>query len=238
MKYILITIVLTSFAHLAFSQDSLRTVTVPRDSLTTNTSIGMSFRGYAPAFGSVINQNPVVEFQQLFAFSKAKFLVIKSVDVVDPESAGNYLFGCVNYSIVSDNKKNIWIAANIVIPEMHYVPKGAPITFFQTGISTKRKSINGGIAFTASKVLSEDAEMVYLIKPSLNIVTRQKAKINIDAWLSNSHWTVGFCWTSPAIELKTGSLYLNFLYNYRDAWSDGNKDVKDGMVDFGISYSL
>jgi len=207
-----------------------------QDTLQTSASIGASLRSYAPITGSLLNENPVIEAIGTFKKKGVRLLIMKSIDPFDLEtSSGNYLFIDTRYTYVSKKMASAWSSVSLFQTDVRFIPKGKPLALFQTNLDYERNRVSIHIGIAGIVPLQKGARWSYLVKSGLVYSTPKNWKVGGTAWLSNTDATAGLAITSPALQLRSGSIKFDGIWNHRLDWTGENLQ---SLLDVGMTYTF
>jgi len=207
-----------------------------QDTLQTSASIGASLRSYAPVTGSLLNENPVIEAIGTFKKKGVRFLIMKSIDPFDLEaSSGNYLFIDTRYTFVSKKEVSVWSSISLFQTDVRFIPKGKPLALFQTNLDYERKRVSIHIGVAGIAPLQKDAQWSYLVKSGLVYSTPKNWEVGGIVWISNTDATGGLAITSPALQLRSGSIKFDGIWNHRLDWTGENLQ---SFLDIGVTYTF
>ncbi|MCI5051222.1 MAG: hypothetical protein MRY57_02855 [Candidatus Pacebacteria bacterium] len=225
MKNIFLIILITLFSTTVFSQEKN----------TYSTSFSIAHRSYAPVVGNALNEEPVFEFYQTFSCNRFSLLFIKSVDLVDNQSSGNYSFLLGKYQFIKNETFTMWLSGTIIQSDEEFIPVGDPLFIFQTGFSKKIQKNSFGLRTSLIRTFTRESKNTFVINPFGVFALQGNKSIQSDIWFQEDHITLGIGYRSQLFDFDQGKLNAEIRYNYRHNWENASQE---GLVNFGITYTL
>lgn len=159
------------------------------------------------------------------------FLFIKSVDLVDQHSLGNYSLFLGKYQFVKNEKIDVWSSGMMIQSDIDFRPSGEPIFIFQSGISKKYSSHTLGLRTS----IVHRPNNSYVVNPYVEFFMKKNVVITTETWIMEDFWILGVNYKNQLFSSDKGQMHINIRYNYKQGWND---DFQKSLFNMGIIYTL